>query len=122
MQQGSGKIKILAANRWRQSRAYIDKEIIVLVTEAPSFEICRPTTAGLLHSRSSSLLSDQPVIRTKRFLLFQRDGVLSDLIEGGDGFGIGFEAALSDDQVGEFGGDVDVGQFERAAGERAQLA
>ena len=41
-------------------------------------------------------------------LLFQRNGVLRDLIECGDCFGVGFKSALGDDQVGELGGDVDV--------------
>jgi hypothetical protein len=41
-------------------------------------------------------------------LLFQRDGILRHLIERSDSFGVGFVAALGDDQIGEFGGNVDV--------------
>ena len=35
--------------------------------------------------------------------LFQIDRVLSDLIEGGYGFGVGFECSLGHDEIGNFG-------------------
>ena len=41
------------------------------------------------------------------------DRFLGDGVEGGNGFGVGFEPALGDDQVGELGGDVDVGLLQR---------
>ena len=40
------------------------------------------------------------------------DGFLSDGVEGGNGLGIGLESPLRNDQVGELGGDVDVGHLE----------
>ena len=52
-------------------------------------------------------------------LLFQRDCVLRDLIEGCNGFGVGLKAALGYDQVGEFGGNVYVRQFQRTPGNRS---
>src|SRR5277367_820245 len=45
----------------------------------------------------------------------QVDGVLAQLVRGSDHFGIGLVAALEHDEIGEFGGDIDVGRFERAA-------
>jgi len=35
--------------------------------------------------------------------LFQIDHVLSDLIERGYGFGVGFECSLGHDEIGNFG-------------------
>jgi len=43
--------------------------------------------------------------------LFQINRVLSDLIEGGHRFGIGFECSLGHDEICEFGRDVHVGEF-----------
>ena len=47
--------------------------------------------------------------------LLQVDGVLRNLIEGCDRLGIGLKGALRHNQIGEFGGDIDVGQFQRSA-------
>src|SRR5271157_1591433 len=55
-------------------------------------------------------------------LLFQGNGVLCNLVKSGDDASIGFVAALRDDEVGEFGGDIDVGSFERTAGDAAESA
>ena len=55
-------------------------------------------------------------------LLFAGDGGLRDLIESCDDASVGFVAALRDDEVGELGGDVDVGCFERTAGDAAESA
>jgi hypothetical protein len=43
------------------------------------------------------------------------DGFLGDGVEGGNGLGVGFKTALSNDQVGKLGGDVDVGLLKRRA-------
>lgn len=53
--------------------------------------------------------------RLSRDSLFQRNGVLRDLVEGGNALRIRLEATLSHDQIGELGGDVDIGQLQRAA-------
>ena len=50
------------------------------------------------------------------------DGFLGDGIEGGDRLRVGFKGALGDDQVREFGGDVDVRGFQRTAFDRAAAA
>lgn len=55
-----------------------------------------------------------------KFLLFQCDGVLGDLIERGNHASVGFVAALRDDQVRELGGDVHVGLFEGTVGDGAE--
>jgi hypothetical protein len=59
---------------------------------------------------------------TKIGLLFQGNRVLLDLIEGRDDASVGFVAALRHDEVRELGGDVDVGRFERPAGDAAEAA
>ena len=41
-------------------------------------------------------------------LLFERDRVLRDLVEGGHGFCVCLETALRDDQVRKFSSDIDV--------------
>jgi len=50
----------------------------------------------------------ETMIQACQSSLFQRDGVSRNFIKGRHRLGIGFEATLRHDQVGEFGGDVDV--------------
>ncbi len=45
-------------------------------------------------------------ISLDRVSLDQIDGVLAQFVDRIDHFGVGFVAALVDDQVGEFGGDI----------------
>lgn len=47
--------------------------------------------------------------------LFQINCVLSYLIEGGHGLGIGFKRTLRHDEVGKFGCDIDIGELNRPA-------
>ena len=47
-------------------------------------------------------------------LPFHIDHGLKHLITGGDDLGVRLEAALGDDHVGEFVGDIDIGDFIRS--------
>src|SRR3954451_7241665 len=53
-------------------------------------------------------------------LALQVDELLQDLVRRGDDAGVGLEAALGDDHVGELERQVDVRHLERARGHRAQ--
>lgn len=67
----------------------------------------------------SPLECAQPLFSIYRGLVNHVDGFLRDGVKGGYRLGIGLKGALCDDQVGELGGDVDVGSLQRASLERA---
>jgi hypothetical protein len=59
----------------------------------------------------SPLECAQPLFSICRGLVNHVDGFLRDGVKGGYRLGVGLKGALRNDQVGELGGDVDVGSL-----------
>lgn len=84
----------------------------------------RPCSLGggpfrLPHEKNRRTVAGTAVLPTwcSGLLALEVAELLQDLIRGGDDAGVGLEAALGDDQVGEFLGQVHVRHFQRSTGE-----
>src|ERR1019366_2170382 len=54
--------------------------------------------------------------------MFHVDQRLEQFVAGGDNFGVGLKTTLGGDEIGHFGGEIDVGDFQIAGLNQAQIA
>src|SRR5579871_1169094 len=78
--------------------------------------ILRPSSTSTSTGTSvKSAISSSELISGAVYLVNQSDGRLAELIHGRNDLGVGLITALINDQIGEFGCDVDRRSFHRAA-------